>query len=273
MTIFDNCLIQAPDGTNLSRCGKKKLRWYIERDLAYKVCDNPPTIRLKFEPSGRRGLDDPLLLDGKPNICVVCGTDEDLTRHHIIPYSFIRYMQIEYKVDVIRDIFPLCRECHNDYEKKSLDKRQELAERFNVPMFGIDPNEYRKVRRATGAARTLHKYGVNIPEDRRSALKEMMKEFLDKDEVTDEDIKTMSDYKITQRHDYVNFSKYVAGQVDDYNEFAKEWRTHFVETMKPKHMPSAWKIDRETSDVWVPQRMLKQPHPVQPKSRRAAQGS
>ena len=142
--IFDNCIIQAPDGVNLSRCGIKKARWYLKHSLADVVDENPFTIRLRFEPSGRDGINDPLLMDGKPNICVVCGTTEKLTRHHIIPYSFIRHMKIEYKVDIIRDIFPCCENCHHEYEKKSTEKRQEMAEALGTTLDGIGSEELRK---------------------------------------------------------------------------------------------------------------------------------
>lgn len=256
--LFDNCLIQAPDGMNLSRCSLKKLQWYLDHGLADKVEDNPPTIKLRFEPSGRAGMSDPLLLDGKPNLCVVCGVDEDLTRHHIIPYSFIRYMDIEYKVDILKDIFPLCRPCHNEYEKKSFEKRQEFAQRYNIPMFGIETNEIATVRKAMGAAHALLLDGEKIPEDRKRILTKRVTGFLKKDHLTDEDLMYVKKYKIKERGDYKNFSKAVAEMVEDYNEFAKEWRTHFVETMQPKHMPETWKIDRKTKNVWVPPRILKQ---------------
>lgn len=260
MTIFDNCLIQAPDGVNLSRCGLKKLRWYLDNGLADQIADHPPTIRLRFEPSGRRGLDDPLLLDGKPNLCVVCGTDEDLTRHHIIPYCFIRHMKIEYKVDVIRDIFPLCRSCHNDYEKLSQEKRREMSAEMGIPMFGIENAELRRVRRATGAAAALIEHRDKMPERRRQDLMAIVREFLGKEEVTDDEVEALRKYRITQREDYIHFSKYVAQNAEDYDAFARDWREHFVQTMKPRYMPEAWKVDRQTKDVWVPPRILRQLH-------------
>lgn len=255
MTIFDNCIIQAPDGVNLSRCGMKKLRWYINQQLADMVCDDPPTIRLRFEPSGRRGLEDPLLLDGKPNVCVVCGTTDDLTRHHIIPYCFIKHMDIEYKVDVIRDIFPLCRTCHNDYESKSHEKKVAMAQQLGIPINGIHSEEVRKVRMAMGAAAAIVKHGKRMPQERVKELTEIVKEFLNKEEVTPEDLQSVRKHQITKRDDYVSFSKYVAQSVADYNEFAKEWRIHFVMTMQPKFMPKKWKIDRKTHNVWIPNRM------------------
>ena len=259
MSIFENCLIQAPDGVVLSRCGMKKVEWYVKHGLAEIIETDPvTTIRLKFEPSGRRGLGDPLLLDGKPNICVACGTPDDLTKHHIVPYSFIKYMKIEYKVDIIRDIFPLCQPCHGDYEKNSQEKRKEMSISLGVPMYGISQKETRGVRKAMGAAAALQKYNGDIPEERKKEILEVVKDFLGKSEITDADITLVRNYKITDRPDYINFSKYVAESVTDYSEFAREWREHFVEKMNPKYMPEAWKVDRKTKDVWVPQRMLDQ---------------
>lgn len=273
MPIFDNCLIQAPDGVNLSRCGMKKLRWYLNRGMAEMVAENPPTIRLKFEPSGRNGLDDPLLLDGKPNICVVCGTTEDLTRHHIIPYSFIRYMAVEYKVDIIRDIFPLCRPCHNRYEKFSEEKRNAMAEAMGVQINCLHNGEMRKVRQAMGAASALLKHKAKMPDDRKVQLTRMVGEFLGKSEVTEDDLRAVRAYEIKDHDDYINFSKTVAQSVTDYNEFAKEWRLHFVETMNPQFMPTKWSVDRKTGVVWVPPRMLRQQSPDTLGSRRQSSGS
>lgn len=253
--IFDNCLIQAPDGVNLSRCGKKKVRWYLQNGLADVVSENPTTIRLRFEPSGRCGINDPLLMTGKPNICVVCGSDENLTRHHIIPYSFIKYMQIEYKVDIIRDIFPCCDRCHHDYEKKSTEKRQEMAAKLGVPLNGINPEELRRVKKAIKAACALSDRKAKIPEERKASLQKIVCEFADKKDIADVDLKAIVKYDINKHKEFVCFSKFVADQVVDYSDFAREWREHFVATMQPKFMPSVWKVDRKTENVWVPPRM------------------
>lgn len=255
--IFHNGIIQAPDGVNLSRCGKDKLQWYLSRNLADLVADDPPTIRLRFEPSGRSGLDDPLLLMGKPNICVVCGCDQNLTRHHIVPYSFIRHMKLEYKMDVIRDIFPLCRPCHNIYEKKSWVKREEFAKQYEIPIGGIESEEMSKYRKAAGAAVALLKYRAKIPAERQEYLFNVVRDFTKKQEITEDDLKGISRHKVKKRSDYVNFSKFIADNIKDYNEFAKDWRVHFVETMQPKHMPDVWTVDRKTKNVWVPNRVKK----------------
>jgi|688.fasta_scaffold21308_2 hypothetical protein len=252
--IFENYLIQAPDGVNLSRCGAKKLRWYLNNNLADIVSENPPTIRLRFEPRGRDGINDPYLLDGKPNVCVVCGLDENLTRHHIIPYCFIKHMDLEYKVDIIRDIFPLCRPCHNQYEKFSHDKRIELLQRFGICL-DEEKNLRSKFRNASGAAKTILKQAEKIPPERKEKLIQVISEFLNKSEISKEDLQHLTNPACDPNP---NISELVAKQITDYNEFAKEWRTHFVNTMAPKFMPDNWRIDRKTEHVWIPRHLLSQ---------------
>jgi exonuclease 3'-5' domain-containing protein 2 len=259
--IFDNCLIQAPDGVNLSRCGRKKLNWYLNRGMAELVADSPPTIRLKFEPSGRQGINDPLLLEGKPNLCVVCGATENLTRHHIVPYSFIRHMDVKYKVDIIRDIFPLCRPCHDAYEEKSYEKRLAMADAMGVSITGVNPDEMRRVRQAMGAATAVAKHGDRMPVARRAELSQQVREFLglgDGVELTPADLQRARTYRVSESEGFVSFSRHVAEGVTDYSEFAREWRLHFVETMNPRFMPTKWRVDRKTDIVWVPLRMQNQ---------------
>jgi hypothetical protein len=43
----------SPEGVGLATCGLKKVRWYLDRDLAELVSEDPPVIRLKFTPKGR----------------------------------------------------------------------------------------------------------------------------------------------------------------------------------------------------------------------------
>jgi len=50
---YENCRILSPEGVGLATCGLKKVRWYLERDLAELVSEDPAVIRLKFTPKGR----------------------------------------------------------------------------------------------------------------------------------------------------------------------------------------------------------------------------
>lgn len=253
MIIFENCIIQAPDGVCLSRCGLKKLNWYLGQELATLVCENPLTIRLKFEPSGREGLDNPLLLDGKPNICVVCGNDENLTRHHIFPYCFVRYMPLKYKLNSVHDIFPLCRACHNHYEKLSYEKKKELGKKYNLNVDGLPPGLYGKIRKTKASASALANHGSKMPTERKEYLISIVLDYLGKNEITEEDLNMLDNYNIKDHPDYQRFSKSVIEKITDYDQFVRDWREHFVTTMRPQFMPVNWSIDREPI-FWIPTR-------------------
>ncbi|KAJ8317699.1 hypothetical protein KUTeg_005603 [Tegillarca granosa] len=51
--LYYNCSLLAPDGEMLCTCDIRKAEWYIMKGLADKVSDDPLTVKLRFEPSGR----------------------------------------------------------------------------------------------------------------------------------------------------------------------------------------------------------------------------
>ncbi|KAM1666448.1 hypothetical protein ACFX1X_046088 [Malus domestica] len=51
--VYHNCRIYADDGRLLCYCDRRKLEWYLRRDLAKLVDENPLAIMLLFEPKGR----------------------------------------------------------------------------------------------------------------------------------------------------------------------------------------------------------------------------
>lgn len=252
--IFENYIIQAPDGVILSRCGFRKKEWYVSRDLAEEI--NEKTIRLKFEPSGRDGIGDPLLEEGKPNICVVCGVDKNLTKHHIVPYSFIKHMPLEYRLAVIHDILPVCRKHHRAYEKISNIKRDQLAKEYGVVKDSMNEVDEKKSK-AIKAASAICKYGEKIPDHRKEELKEIVKNYLQiENDPTLQQLESLNwkNFKVNT----VTRSVQIIEKCDDFEEFAREWRRHFIETMNPKHMPEKWSVDRGFKANWIPDRFKEQ---------------
>jgi len=71
--LYENCRLMAPDGAVLCTCSTKKVRWYLDRGLAVLECEEPLSVRLKFEPRGRGNVDDAYYTSDKENRCVVCG--------------------------------------------------------------------------------------------------------------------------------------------------------------------------------------------------------
>jgi hypothetical protein len=47
--VYDNCRMLSTTGELLCFCDMRKLQWYVDRGLAERVLEEPPTIRLLFE--------------------------------------------------------------------------------------------------------------------------------------------------------------------------------------------------------------------------------
>ena len=88
----ENWEVYHPDGTHMFTCGEKKATWYLDRDLAKRMADGK--IILTFKPKGNGFEADEVFGKSiRESICVVTGVDEDLQRHHIVPYCYRIYFQ------------------------------------------------------------------------------------------------------------------------------------------------------------------------------------
>lgn len=241
--LYSNCVVLAPDGTMLCRAGERRINWYLSKGLAEKVTDTPPTIKLLFKPAGAGDADDPYMLADRGNLCVICGHTEDLTRHHVVPYSFRAYFPDKYKSHTSYDVLPLCVECHEKYEtearkfRKTILDELKIVEQNEMGSCGFPP----EMAKAIKAAIALIKHKARIPEDRAKHLRSVVAVYLAKEEVTPEDLTTVSKLQWTIAPvDFPCASKKVVDSQKSIDEFATRWRLHFLETMKPKHMPDHW---------------------------------
>lgn len=77
-------------------CDRKKAEWYIKKNLADIVEEQPFTVRLKFEPSGRAlGEVGQYYTQIKINQCVVCGASENFIRKNVVPREYRKYFPCE----------------------------------------------------------------------------------------------------------------------------------------------------------------------------------
>ena len=49
---------------------------------------DPPILRLNFEPAGKPGKDRQYYLETKENICVVCGRRDSYIRKNVVPHEY-----------------------------------------------------------------------------------------------------------------------------------------------------------------------------------------
>ena len=246
---YSNCRVYSPDGVLMFRSTEKRARWYLDRDLADIISEDPLSIKLRFDPAGlgwarhehKYGLDEFF------NRCVVCGSEELLTKHHVVPYCYRRWMPIEFKAHNFHDILLLCKDCHSEYEKHAYKLKQELGERFNDSLNPqVDKSDLLTIKKRK-LANTFIK-GITTESIPYYRLEEILTEleFIS--------CKTLSFQEITElaytKDDIVktevgkNTIEFVLAN-NQLHEFSVMWRKHFLQHCRPKFLPTNWSVDHE----------------------------
>lgn len=246
---YDNCLIESPDGTPLSRCQRHRLSWYLSRNLAQKIDEN--TIRLYNEPKGFICRQE--ATEKKYNICVVCGCTEKLTMHHIIPVCFRNAMPVEWRSGpaLYHDVMVLCNNCHNTYECAANQLKNKMAKDFGILPQGHGITFYKERNTMRFYAKCL----LNIPytkktrnkfipsEDKKKEYLEQITKYIGHEPSTEELIEISAWQNYIKSPDYTPFGKYIVDRMD-LSELVLMWRKHFLDVMKPKFLPSYWQWNR-----------------------------
>lgn len=248
---YGNALVESPNGAPMFRCSAKKASWYLERDLAEIVEGSPDSshtlvIRLTFEPKGPGRANDDYYLSFKPNHCVVCGTAEKLTRHHVVPYCYRRYFPADTARWASYDIVLLCVQHHHDYEHEATKLKEEFAQKHNAPLDGIGRERYVCIFKAESYRKALIKHYKNIPEYRRTEMLQFITETMElPGSTTLEDLKNLSFKEEANRRarpDYYHGELVVPHY--DIDDFAIVWRQHFVSHLNPTYLPAHWVPDK-----------------------------
>lgn len=239
--VYGNCKMFSPDGTLLCRCHADKAEWYLSRGLAFVIEQNPYlSIQLNFEPKGKGYSGEPFYMQDKENHCVVCGSENNLTKHHCVPACFRKRMPQEYKNHTAHDVLPVCADCHEIYEPEAIKLKKEIAERFGIDNV-MDNVEWRAWR----AANSLVEHGSKLSKKRIKQIHDRLRDFLKKSEFTQEEIEKIS--KEDPRIKIKNSNQFILSKVEDLDDFIREWRKHFVSVMNPQFLPKYWSVDFRTT--------------------------
>ena len=225
--LYDGCTILTPSGDLLTWCDKKKAKWYLNKGRAtlIKEEDGRMTIQLDFEPKGPGVAGNPFYMQPKQNKCVVCGVEENLTRHHVVPRCYRRNFPPELKAYCSHDVLPLCHDCHETYEVH--------AERYKKELFdsaGIDTKELDKQAYLSYSASLLLNNSIKIPTHKREFHLSSIRRYLAEQHITKSDLESL----LVERP---NSYDLLMSKVSDLEGFAKKWRSHFIRYAKPKYLP------------------------------------
>ncbi|KAJ2756609.1 hypothetical protein GGI19_000699 [Coemansia pectinata] len=168
--VYENCTVLDISGNLLFRASRKRLDWYLSRDLATVIDDR--TIQLKFANRGTGRSNEPFYLQDMRNACVVCGTTDGLTMHHVVPHQYRQYMSTAIKSRSSFDLLPVCMRCHDQYERHATSFKKHLEKCFQAPLEGRGWVERRDIGQAgRAAAALLSQHADKIPEVRRAELR------------------------------------------------------------------------------------------------------
>ncbi|GFU03403.1 exonuclease 3'-5' domain-containing protein 2 [Nephila pilipes] len=245
--MYGNCQLVAPDGELLCILSKGRADWYLKKGIGDKICEEPLTIRLKFEPSGRPILDDFFYTKQKLNKCVVCGSTENFHRKLVVPSDYRRYFPDLMKKNLSHDIILLCVHCHKKSNILDHEMRQKLAILCGAPLGYRKEDKYgcnSEITKVRSAARALVMSNNKLPEHRQQELKKIVSEYYNTENITDDILNQSCNLKVSVSNNpfhglkvYQYFCKN-AGLI----QLEKMWRQHFLDSMQPQFLSPMWSI-------------------------------
>lgn len=224
--IYENYILQTPDGRDCAVTNKKRIMWYLKRDLVEQVDDK--IYRFKFMPNGI-SEDDEFDITLRENKCAQCGTSDKLSKHHTVPYEFRRLFPIEYKDRSSVDIVPMCRKHHDDYEILANEERERL---FNL--YCTEEIEFNK---RLNKIKKFTRDGLNFeminPEDwnyRNGEIKNFIYKY------------GMSRAEILEAQKY-NLAQVVIDKMG-IEELIIHWKNHFINSVDLPYLPKNFDANR-----------------------------
>ncbi|XP_045458128.1 exonuclease 3'-5' domain-containing protein 2 [Melitaea cinxia] len=262
--LYHNCLLTAPDGELLSTCDDKKAKWYVENELADTVCAEPLTVRLRFEPAGRSvGAAGRYYQLSKENRCVVCGAGHSFIRKNVVPREYRKHFPEVMKEHSSHDVLLLCAACHQRSNARDQPVRERLAARCGAPLAPLAharTSEDAACRNIRSAARALlHGSRKHVlPEARRRKLESVvLQHYLQHDEITTELLEEAANIQVAFEND--DYESHGSKVVEHYRRhdgllrLEQEWREHFLESMRPQHLPALWSVTHTAERLQVRQ--------------------
>ncbi|KAF0978702.1 hypothetical protein FDP41_002522 [Naegleria fowleri] len=271
---YDDLNLYSDDMVLLAKIEQRKFNWYLNKGLAEQINEN--SIKLKFKPKGYGHTDDAFYMSKMDNICVVCGTDKELTRHHIVSFEYRKCMPEFVRSHSSHDICLLCAHCHEEYETEAFKLRKQISEQYNSPLGGVGITKNLHYASAKKAANALLKCRDTLPRNRVEELEKGLRQFLkswkqctvtvepsnnDNDEEDSEEpipkhvLEMILTLQVNDKTMFVshgegvikNLKQQSANDEDYLNKldaFCRMWRQHFVDVLKPKFMSPHWKVDK-----------------------------
>jgi len=246
---YGNNQVLSKEGKLLCKCSRKRANWYLTKGLATIVSESPNQliIKLIFDAGGPGCDGDDFCLGEKKNMCVVCGTTDELSRHHIVPYGYRKFFPMEHKDHNAHDVLLLCLTCHHEYEEYAREYKKQVAEKYGAPYHGECVREMHRLRKAYNHAKILLSNNSDIPNIKKQRMYHYIVDVTGHRNITEDTLAALVEegdsQDVSEIAGFKTHEQIVVSHITDLEEFVRNWRQHFIVTMKPKFMPSGWSID------------------------------
>lgn len=245
--LYGNVTFQGPGGEVMFHGDAEKALWYLNRELVEVVSHEPPVLRFRFAPGGAGHAGDAFYLGGLQNRCVVCGANEGLNRHHIVPSEYRRHLPTAVKEHSHHDVVLLCLACHEQYERSADALKAELGRACGVPPHGLRGERDRERSRAIVFARTLRQAGEKIPPARREEMLQVIGAWAGQGPLQEADIAAIARLDPRSEEGAIEHGQQVVAGLADVQAFVRRWHEHFLRVMEPRFLSEHWDIDRPAS--------------------------
>lgn len=244
--IYGNCQV-IYNGILMFRCEKKRADWYLKtldkqtgEPIGELVSEEPYTVSLKFKPRGLGNHNKEFGLTEMANRCVSCGTEEYLTRHHVVPFCYRKFLPLSLKSHNFHDVLPLCVNCHEKYERSADKLKEQLAVQYSSPINGETLENKHLIKFSKIATTLLKEDLTKVPRSRVRKMKKALKKKFGIERLTKKKLEELASVKtiiLKRTHGEIVMSK-----ITDIQSFVEMWREHFVENNGCQYLPSNWSI-------------------------------
>jgi hypothetical protein len=258
--MYHNIVVLSQDGKLLFRCNQKKASWYLKKDLAQVVKEEPKTLQLKFQTSGGDKERHPYFVQKFINQCVICGEDgnvgangkhEHLQHFRIVPgcYNLPKEIVNAMPHFLAYENQLVCKTCFYGSPRiedglmfKYQQHQKELASSVGVNFRGFwyipDADKLMPPMSA------LVKHGDKIPASRKTVLENQVREVLGYLPTLEGMQHLCQVYHQKGRKPDIKASQLVVQSliksIADFDAFCIGWRKFFIQAVQPRYMPQHW---------------------------------
>jgi exonuclease 3'-5' domain-containing protein 2 len=238
--IYSNWKMLSPEGEFMCHLAEKRARWYLDRDLAEEI--EPRIIQLKFTPKGDGHDEDGYYGEKLKNICVVCGTSKNLTKHHVVPAQFRKHFSDEFKNKSHFDVLTVCVKHHMEYELRADILCNQLARELGFRHMHELPEDVYLWNEANRLRHGLVSHADKIPVVKVIKWLDKLKFYTGNPSLSLSDLEDLH----FKKPKYVTVAHLVVQSQDDIFDFILMWRQHFLDMADPQHLSEKWLEEYKT---------------------------